>query len=168
MKKTHVTLAAVMVALLSGCSTPTVLRDPVGPDPFVNKTADSEGTLQVFSATEEKNDVGFETAYPQRTDYSIYSWNGKLIQRVRDNNKGHYDGTPRSVRLAPGIYNIRALAAVGMGEWISLPVVIQAGCTTDVHLNGHWKPPADSPDTALVHSPAGFAIGWRATSLPNG
>jgi hypothetical protein len=169
MKKTQVILVAGIIAVLSGCSSPTsFLREPVGPNPFVTKTADSNGVLQVFSATKAENDVGFETAYYQRTDYTIYDPNGKLIQRVRDNNRGHFDGTPRAIRLPPGMYTIKALAAIGLGDWITVPVMIESGRTTDVHLNGHWRPPADSPETALVHSPSGLPIGWRATSLPNG
>jgi hypothetical protein len=168
MNKTWVLMAAAMIAILPGCSSPTLLREPVGPDPFVSKTADPDGTLRVFTATEEVNDIGFETAYSQRTDYTICDWNGKTIQHVRDNNKGHFEATPRSIQLRPGIYNIRALAAIGLGEWIMLPVVVEAGRTTDVHLNGHWRPPVDSPETAFVHTPTGRPIGWRATTLPNG
>jgi len=168
MRATHLILAASIIAMLSGCASPTMLPDPVGPDPFLSKTADSEGTLQVFTATEEENDVGFETAYPQRTDYAIYKWNGKLLKHVQDNNEGHFEFTPRVIRLKPGMYRITALAAVGLGEWISLPVVIDAGRTTSVHLTGHWKPPVDSPESALVHAPTGRPIGWRAASLPDG
>jgi hypothetical protein len=167
MKTTNLFLAASMLAILSGCATsPTMLREPVGPDPFLKGTADSDGSLQVFTATEEEDDVGFVDPYPQRTDYSIYSWSGKLLQHVQ--YRGHFDETPRVVRLKPGMYRISALAAVGLGDWISLPVVVDAGRTTSVHLNGHWKPPADSPGSALVYSPSGRPIGWRAASLPNG
>jgi hypothetical protein len=169
MKTILVILAAAVVGMLAGCSTtPTELREPVGPDPFADRSADHDGVLRVFTATDEENDVGFQTPYGQRTDYAIYDWNGRLLTHVRDNNKGHFDGTPRAMHLPPGIYRIRALAAVGLGEWISVPVVIESGRTTDVHLNGHWRPPADSPETALVHAPEGSPIGWRATSLPNG
>jgi hypothetical protein len=167
MKKQFVILTAGILAITSGCSTPTALRVAVGPDPSIVKNVDTDGTLRVFSATEEENDVGFETPYDQRTDYYIYAANGKEIRRVLNNNKGHFEDRPRGIRLPPGTYRIKALAAVGLGEWVIVPVVIEPGRTTGVHLNGHWRPPANTPKDELVPSPAGFPMGWRAVPAPN-
>lgn len=165
--KTQVLSAAVIVAMLSGCSTPIVLNVPVGPDPSVATIAGPNGVLQVFSEKEEENDVGYEFPYHQRTDYYIYDSNGKKRERVNDNNIGHFESTPRGIRLPAGTYTVKALAAVGLGEWVTVPVVIEAGRTTGVHLNGSWRPPADTPKSQLVQSPAGFPMGWRAAP-PNG
>ncbi len=167
MKKQFIICAAGFLAMIVGCSTPSIVQAPVGPDPLALKSADSDGTLQVFSAMEQENNVGFEFPYDQRTDYFVYDSNGNVIRRVYNNNKGHYEPTPAAVRLQPGTYRIRSLAAVGMGEWETVPVVIEPGRTTEVHLNGHWKPPADTPDRELVHSPAGFPMGWRTPVAPN-
>jgi hypothetical protein len=168
MKKHFVVLAAGILTMMSGCSTPTVLQAPVGPDPLAAKTADPNGTLRVYSATEVQNNVGFEFPYSQRTDYYIYDVNGMEIHRVTDNNQGHFEGIPTAIHLKPGTFRVKALAAVGEGEWITVPVVIESGRTTEVHLNGHWKPPTGTPDSELVKTPAGFPVGWRAPTAPNG
>ena len=114
--------------------------------------------------------MGFEFPYDQRTDYYIYDSGGKETQHVADNNKGHFEAVPRRIQLPPGNYSVKALAAVGLGEWITVPVVIEPGRTTEVHLNGAWRPPADTPKRDLVQSPGGFPMGWRApgsTGLEN-
>jgi hypothetical protein len=166
MKKQFALFAAGILVMISGCSTPTALQVPVGPTPMVAKNTDPDGMLKVFSATEQENNVGFEFPYNQRTDYYIYDSNGNEITRVSDNNKGEFEATPRPIQLNPGTYRVKALAAVGMGEWITVPVVIESGRTTEVHLNGHWKPPVDTPENQLVHAPAGFPMGWRADVSP--
>jgi hypothetical protein len=95
--------------MLPGCSTaPTVLRVPVGPNPFVAANGGRNGYLQVFSATEEENDIGFEFSHDQRTDYHIYNSSGKKIEHVRDNNLGHFDDTPRTIGLPAGTYKVSA------------------------------------------------------------
>ena len=61
--------------------------------------------------------------------------------------------------------HVKALAAVGLGEWVSVPVVIESGKTTEVHLNGQWKGPAGAPQGELVYSPSGFPMGWKAGGM---
>lgn len=161
-------LAAGIFAMASGCSTPTVLQATVGPNPLAARTVDSDGTLLVYSATEQRSDVGFAFPYNQRTDYTICDSQGNEIQRVFNNNQGHFEPIPKAVRLEPGTYRVKAMAAVGLGELLTVPVVIEPGRTTEVHLNGHWKPPAETPENELVRTPAGFPMGWRAASPPNG
>jgi hypothetical protein len=162
-----VVLAGILAAVLSGCaSSPAVVQAPVGPDPFATAQPGSKGALKVFTATTEENNVGTEYPYYERTSYDIYDSNGKLIRRVRDNNKGEFVARPRTEWLAPGTYRVKALAAIGTGEWMDVPVVVARGRTTEVHLNGHWAPPSDTPGSALVYSPAGFPLGWRASNLP--
>lgn len=163
-----VLLTAATLAMASGCSTPTVVQAPVGPAPYAGKSSDSDGTLLVYSATEEHSDVGFAFPYNQRTDYSICDSQGKEIQRIYNNNKGQFEPIPKPVRLEPGIYRVKALAAVGEGELLTVRVVIEPGRTTEVHLNGHWKPPTTTPENELVRAPGGFPMGWRAASSPNG
>jgi hypothetical protein len=123
--------------------------------------------LRVFTQTEEENDVGYQFPYAQRTDYEICDAAGRRIAHVSDNNKGNFEAVPRAIALPAGLYRVKAMAAEGEGGLVIVPVVIEAGRTTDVHLNGHWKPPVNTPDGELVRAPAGFPIGWRAGSGPN-
>lgn len=168
MKKTCVILAGIVTAIISGCaSQPTVVQVAVGPDPFIATQPSPKGTLQVFTATAEENNVGTEFPYYERTSYDIYDSSGNLIKHVRDNNKGEFVASPRREYLTPGIYRIKALAAIGTGEWMMVSVVVEPGRTTEVHLNGHWAPPSDTPGSALVYAPAGFPLGWRASIPPN-
>lgn len=159
---------AVIGAMVSGCSTPIALRAPVGPDPFIGVKNGPCGSLRVFTETEIENNVGFEFPYYQRTDYDVYDSTGRRIKHVSDNNLGHFEAVPRTIQLAPGVYRIKAMAAVGLGELITVPVVVESGRTTEAHLNGHWQPPANTPESQLVRAPAGFAVGWRVAGRPNG
>ena len=140
------------------------MRAPIGPNPIVAAKAGSNGDLQVFSATVEQNDVGYEFPYFQRTDYYIFDSNGKQREHVSDNNRGHFDDTPRAIQLPPGTYKVKALMAEGFGQWMILPVVVEPGRTTRVHLNGHWEPPPDTPKSELVQAPGRGPVGWRAVS----
>jgi len=155
--------ASAIIGLLSGCATSTVLHVPIGPDPASTSVGTVDGTLTVYSAKEQENNVGFEFPYNQRTDYYIYDSSGKEAEHITDNNKGHFEAVPRGIELSPGKYNVKALAAVGLGEWVTIPVVIESGRTTEVHLNGSWRPPADAPQHDIVQSPGGFPMGWRAS-----
>jgi hypothetical protein len=167
MKKTYAILGGVITAILSGCSSPpAVVQAPVGPNPFGATQSGPQGTLEVFSATVQENNVGYETPYYERTSYDIYDGSGNMIKRVRDNNRGEYRALPLREQLAPGTYKVKALAAVGTGEWLMIPVVIDAGKTTEVHLNGHWTPPNDVPGKALVYTPQGRPLGY-SDGTPN-
>ncbi|MGA3266332.1 MAG: hypothetical protein ABSE16_05870 [Verrucomicrobiota bacterium] len=46
--------------------------------------------------------------------------------------------------------------------WVDVPVVIEAGRTTRVHLDDAWQLPPDAPTTKLVSLPGGHPVGWRA------
>jgi len=47
-------------------------------------------------------------------------------------------------------------------SWVKVPVTIDRGRTTEVHLDGNWNLPADVPKTKLVNVPNGNPVGWRA------
>jgi len=156
--------AGMMAVVVAGCvSGGAVMHTTVGPDPTAAKSDDSNGTLKVFSAKEKEDDVGFSFPHSERTDYYIYDAQGNEVKGVYNNNKGEYEPTPRGIRLPPGNYKIKALAAVGLGEWVTVPVVVESGKTTEVHLNGQWKSPSDTPGNELVYSPSGFPMGWKAS-----
>jgi hypothetical protein len=165
MQKNWFFVVAGIVAAMSGCATaPMVLNDPVGPNPTMASSGESAGKLEVYSATEEEHNVGFQTAYFQRSPYVIYDSNGREIKRVNNNNKSEFLPLPQTEVLPPGTYRVNALEASGFGEPVQVPVVIEAGRTTEVHLNGHWRPPSDVPQHDLVLAPAGFPIGWHASA----
>jgi len=46
---------------------------------------------------------------------------------------------------------------------VRVPVTIQGGRTTTVHLDNTRPGPAGVPATALVSLPNGQAVGWRAS-----
>ncbi len=159
MKTTLTMTATAIVGLLSGCATSTVLRVPLGPDPASASVGTADGTLKVYSAKEQEENVGFEEPYNQRTDYYIYDSNGKEAEHITDNNKGRFEAVPRGIELSPGRYNVKALAAVGLGEWVTIPVVVESGRTTEVHLNGSWRPPAETPQREISSVAGGISDG---------
>ena len=140
------------------------MNQPVGPNPSIAPNGGANGELTVYTATEQEHNVGNQTAFDQRTPCTIYDSNGREIKDVNDNNTSEFLPLPRTLALPPGTYRVRALLAVGFGERVLVPVVIEAGRNTEVHLNGHWRPPSDAPQDKLVLGPAGFPIGWRAAS----
>jgi len=167
MKNVRFFLLAGLVGAISGCATaPLVVKESVGPNPTIAASGEAEGKLTVYSATEEEHDVGNQTAYYQRTAYIIYNSNGREIENVNENNTSEFLALPRTVRLPPGAYQVKALAAVGFGERVVVPVMIEAGRNTELHLNGHWRPPSNAAKSDLVFAPEGFPVGWRVSS-PN-
>lgn len=156
-------LAVVTGAILgAGCTTATAVRTAIGPDPGVARNDSGEGVLRVFSKKVKDENVGFSFPHTERTDYSVYDAEGREVKLVADNNKGEFEDEPRRIHLRAGKYTVKALAAVGYGEWLSVPVVVEAGKTTEVHLNGQWKAPDSTWGEDLVFSPSGLPMGWRA------
>jgi hypothetical protein len=165
MKKLFVLLGAGMVSLLMGCSSAPVALAPVGPNPHgIESTAD-EGQLQVFSGLSERSDNGNQASedpvWYQHTDYRIYDLHGKLVQRV-NNTIGHYEQTPRPVALPPGRYVVKA--ETSDYSVAQVPVTIQRGRITRIHLDGNRKLSAETPQNELVNLPNGKPAGWRADS----
>ncbi len=92
MKKLWVTLlAAGGAAALCGCSTPaSITQTPVGPSPFAERTGGADGVLEVFTAKQQENNVGYEFSYNQRTGYEVYDSRGAKIKTVLDNNEKEF------------------------------------------------------------------------------
>jgi hypothetical protein len=88
---------------------------------------------------------------------------GKVVEQV-DNTVEHYSTSPRLVSLRPGNYTVSARDK----EWLSVkvPVVIERGRTTKVHLDDNWQPPASTQKTEVVSAPDGNPAGWRADLPP--
>jgi hypothetical protein len=106
-----------------------------------------------------KNEFQYD---PAHTDYTIYSQGGALLKRVR-NARNPDDGEPALVPLPPGLYDIQAQAEdYARTVEVKVPVVIQAGRTTAVHLAGGWKPHHRYTDNEVVRLPNGEIAGWLA------
>jgi hypothetical protein len=81
------------------------------------------------------------------------------LKRV-DNTTGHYMQAPRRVTLPAGHYLVRARANDYLE--VEVPVTIEGGRVTRVHLDDKWRPPANTPKNRLVSLPDGIPVGWRA------
>jgi hypothetical protein len=161
MKSVYCFMGTALASLLIGCSSTPVVFPTVGPNPTGGKSASAMGELQVFSCLVGCSE-GDNPPWYQHTDYRIYDVNGKLVKRV-GNTIGHYEQAPRSVALSAGHYFVKAQAQDY--SWIKVPVTIEDARTTRVHLDDNWKPPAGTPETAIVSLPDGNAAGWRADSV---
>jgi hypothetical protein len=160
MKRVYYILGAGLVSLLTGCASTPVALVPVGPNPAGIGSMASNGQLQVFSSLAGRSEGDNPTWY-QHTDYYIYSMQGKLMEHV-DNTTGYYASTPPAIALAAGNYLVKAQAEDYL--WVDVPVVIERGRTTRVHMDDNWKPPAATPKRELVSMPNGNPVGWRAES----
>ena len=160
MKNIYLILGAAMLPLLIGCASTPVVLAPVGPNPLVSKNTASGGGLQVFSNLIGRSEGNNPTWY-QHTDYYIYDLHGQLVKHV-NNTTGYYAKAPCRTALPVGEYIIQARAKDYGNLWIKVPVVIQDGKTTRVHLDKQWMVPTGIPKTELVSIPIGYPVGWRA------
>ena len=135
---------------------------PVGPDAISRVVPGSKGYLQVFSATEKSSAVASDdyTYFNLHSGYDINDASGKSVKFV-PNHASNMDEWPDEVRLPAGNYNIVAESACcGL---VTVPVIIQAGKTTVVHLDRNWWPPSNTPTNQLVYLPDGETVGWSSS-----
>jgi hypothetical protein len=146
------------LAAAVGCAAPTpwVLHDPVGPQGKFLNPPGTGGVLVVYSAPR----VGAyaQSEYPVYTDYTIYSHDDKVVQRV-DNRAGSFYQNPATVSLRPGEYRVKALA--GRGGFVVVPVIIEEGKTTVVDLDGTAVPQDSKVEGQWVRLPDGHIVGWQ-------
>jgi len=172
-----VALGAVL--LLAGCaSTRTVaVVEPVGPAPASSTKPMAQGSLQVYSAREKEpvavGDMEWEWDYNlanspftyglAHTDYAILTQAGESFRYVR-NAHNSADPTPAVVTLLPGRYEIKAQAEGHSGELanVIIPVAVEPGKLTVVHLSGNWKPDQQFSNDDVVRLPDGQIAGWLA------
>jgi hypothetical protein len=157
MKTKYIALIAVcIVPCIAGCvSNPTALST-VGPDTTVRARSEQTGYLEVFTATRTV-DVDFEAYFNPHMGYNIEDASGQRIKFVA-NHTSDMDECPDFVALPPGSYRIVAESAwCGL---VTVPVAIQSGKTTAVHLDGTWWRPSHASTNQLVYLPDGEAVGW--------
>jgi len=182
--KIATTMAMGATVVLMGCASaaPKVTAlGTVGPCSRVGAGLTGNGTLTVHSARRIPNldpkgnlqewfpDGNCEALYElAHTDYKIYSADGKLFKQVR-NVRGMNDSKPTAVSLPPGAYTIEA-EAERKGDLAALsvvvPVVIDPGLVTAVHLESKWRP-RDARDGGdeVVRLPDGRIIGCKAREM---
>jgi len=159
--------AAVFAAsgLMISCANRPVAVDLVGPPLNSPYAMVGGGNLIVYSATEEKRlDKGLP--YYLHTGYLIKTSEGKTFKWV-PNHTGDMDESAQLVSLPAGHYVVVA-SSEEYGR-LNVPVVIGAFRTTEIHLEGKWKPdgkPAQGVD--FVRLPNGRVIGWKGNSGKSG
>jgi hypothetical protein len=147
-----------LALVMAGCSSAPVALAPVGPNPLGTSSAAATGELQVFSSLVDRSE-GDNPTWHQHSDYEVFDSKGHLVKRV-DNSTGYYDQSPRQVALPPGKYLVKAEAQDYLS--VKVPVEIENGRTTRVHLDDNWKPTTNLPKSEVVSAPDGQPVGWRA------
>ena len=149
-------LGAGIILGLIGCATSPIALAPVGPDSIGRTMPGPEGYLEVFTAT-QTIDVDFEAYFHPHMGYDINDATGRSVKFV-PNHTSNMDQSPDTVALPPGNYNI--VAESSCCGLVTVPVVIQKGKTTVVHLDGSWWRPSHASTSPLVYLPDGEAMGW--------
>ena len=156
-------LATASLLLMVGCATnkPTLALDPVGPPPGLPSASQSQGSLVVFSAFDQHGISGMDRQV--HSNYEILSENGNPLKKVY-NDPQNMMGGPIEVGLPVGCYRVVARAN-GYGL-VTVPVVIEGGKETTLHLEGggSWPNRAKMIEAGAVRLPDGRVVGWRATT----
>lgn len=177
MKSIDSASVCICAVCLMGCaSSETRVSSPLGPRPGAITSTEPSGALQVFSARQKADsDINFEEFFageaalrefdePAHTDYSLYSKTGEFLRRVQ-NARDCQDAEPTLLRLPAGHYQVKAEAEGPRCQrtTVIVPVIVEAGRTTRVHLGAPWKPNDSIAEAEIVHLPNGQPVGWRAT-----
>jgi hypothetical protein len=152
----------------TGCTTsrPSLVLERVGPGPVqpANSQKGPDGSLVVFSAV----DVGahFNTVpyRPIYSDYQIQTKDGNPLRNVT--NRDTRRNSPNPVALPAGEY--RVLARANSYGLVTVPVLIVAGQTTTVHLEGpsSWADSDSAERFNYVCLAHGQIVGYRADKTP--
>jgi len=148
------------IGLLAGCASQPVTLSPVGPGPEHHAFSDGTGYLRVYSDT-ETHVIGDGLPYYPHTCYNIYDQNGVRVKFV-PNHIGNMDESPTLVSVNAGNYNVVAQSSA-YGR-VTVPVVIEGGRQTIVHLDRQWQPAKSAASNDLVRFPDGEAIGWSGAT----
>jgi hypothetical protein len=157
--KTWTYFSAAIIPLLAGCASNPMALAPVGPDAGGRTVSGAKGYLEVFTATEKSAPIASDdnTYFDLHSGYDINDPSGKSIKYV-PNHASNMDESPDRVTLPAGNYNIVAKSTCcGL---VTVPVVIEKGKTTIVHLDRNWFPPSNISTNRLVFLPNGETVGW--------
>jgi len=160
MKCIHLLPGVGLISLPIGCASTPLAFDPVGPDPHGSESMSSDGELLVFSSLVGRSE-GNNPTWHQHTSYYIYDLDGRQVKHVH-NSIGYYAKAPLPVDLPAGSYLVKAKASGYF--WVDVPVTIERGRTTEVHLDDNWQLPVETSDRELVKMPNDNLVGWRAES----
>jgi hypothetical protein len=154
-------VGAAFLPMVGGCAiTPTPLAS-IGPEPTRTAWSGPEGYLQVFTATQTV-DADFHAYFNVHVGYEIDDASGKTIEYVA-NHQSDIDESVDRVSLQPGAYTV-----VARSTWcglVKIPVVIEQGRSTAVHLDGNnWWPASRPTANQLVFLPNGEAAGWKSAT----
>lgn len=152
-------IGAAILPFVPECVGKSIVLSPVGPRPPSEITRLPKGSLQVFSETQTVVD-GDQTFYYPHTGYNICNPSGKVLTYI-PNHIGTMDQTPSIVNVPPGNYTIRARSS--SYGWVTVPVIVQQGRRTVIHLENEWQPSA--PADKLVFLPNGEPVGWNASAF---
>ena len=153
---------AALPLILVGCASAPIALSPVGPGPASRPAVaqtDAKGYLEVFSAREKSTEIGFNTYFYPHSGYDINDASGKSVRFV-PNHLSDMDESPDRVTLPAGTYNI-----VARSTWsgqVTVPVIVEDGNITVVHLDNEWFPPSNIPSQELTYLPNKEAVGWSA------
>jgi hypothetical protein len=92
--------------------------------------ARSQGSLEVYSATDQFNDGG--SLYYAHSSYAIYARDGKLFKDV-ENHISRSDENPETVSLPAGFYMV--VARSEEDGFVRVPVMIKSGRRTVLALD---------------------------------
>jgi hypothetical protein len=153
-------IGAAVIPFLNGCvSGPTALK-PVGPDATSSVEPALQGHLLVYTATQAGEDY-IRGNFLQLTDYEIKNASGERFAFVA-NQDLRGGGSPDRVTLPAGTYDIVAESAdYGL---VTVPVVVQSGRTTAVHLDSDAQLPKPYSPKPLVHFSDDEKVGWSGTA----
>ena len=155
---------AMICSVLAGCATTNnqFVLDPIGPAPSASPASGTRGELVVFTAFDPLPDLNRSPYRRRFTDYRIFSADGVHLVQVVNNNRETLLNSPPVIELAAGSYRVMARAN-GYGT-MTVPVVIQPGRVTTVHLEGSvWWPRSSTIFASNpVRLPKGEIAGWRA------
>jgi hypothetical protein len=180
MKRKYLQFLLPVLIGAAGCATqaPVSVLKRVGPEPGQVARNSAMGFLQVYSARERvptdvnaeeffwDNDSGRNEFlhYVAHTSYILYGPDGRQLPRV-SNATGMNDPSPALVKLSPGVYMVEALAEDydEVTLRVKVPVRIEPGLSTVVHLDGNWNPAISSKEgDEMVWLPNGHIVGWHA------
>src|SRR6266446_2615520 len=151
-----------LTSILIGCASTPVVLAPVGPCSTRQEASHPNGYLQVFSVMEPQSE-GDDPVWYQHSGYIIYNQQGKRVKYV-GNTKGKWDEAPQTVTLPAGRFTVRARTEGYRYILVKVPVVIEHGKTTVVHLEKGWNPAPGPPRTEIVRALSGYAVGLLAAS----